>query len=110
MPTVCHEQGASIQDLIDILPTDNIGFDDPKFFSSAQQPLMCTNGRTSQTPELPITIEAVVTIPGTYYIKVSVCDQEEKFYGSFVIEDDTGGLMVLETVVWLKFSRVMWFG
>ena len=42
---------ASIQDLIDILPTDNIGFDDPKFFSSAQQPLMCTNGRTSQTPE-----------------------------------------------------------
>ena len=85
----------SIRDLIDILPSEDIGFDDPKFFSSDDQPLMCTNGRTTQSPTLPLTIEAVVTIPGTYYIKVSVCDQEEKFYGSFVIEDDTGGLMVL---------------
>ena len=48
-------------------------------------------------PECLITDDhrRVITIPGTYYIKVSVCDQEEKFYGSFVVEDDTGGIMVL---------------
>ena len=85
----------SIADLVGLLPEDDIGRDDHKFFSSAQQPLMCTNGRTTQVAELPMVVEGVVTIPGTYYIKVSVCDQEEKFYGSFAIEDDTGGIMVL---------------
>ena len=86
---------ASIQDLVDLLPEEDIGFDGDKFFSASAQPLTCTGGRTAQTADLPMTVEAVVTIPGTYYIKVSVCDQEEKFYGSFVVEDDTGGIMVL---------------
>jgi hypothetical protein len=85
----------SIQDLISVLPVDDVGRDDPKFFSSNAQPLSCSNGRTTQSASLPMTVEGVVTIPGTYYIKVSVCDQEEKFYGSYVIEDDTGGIMVL---------------
>ena len=85
----------SIADLIDVLPEADIGRDEPKFYSSSAQGLMCTNGRTSQSASLPMTIEGVITIPGTYYIKVSVCDQEEKFYGSFVVEDDTGGIMVL---------------
>ena len=85
----------SIQDLINVLPEADVGRDEPKFFSSAEQPLSCINGRTTRSASLPMTVEGVVTIPGTYYIKVSVCDQEEKFYGSYVIEDDTGGIMVL---------------
>jgi hypothetical protein len=85
----------SIQDLIAVLPEEDVGRDEPKFFSSAEQPLSCINGRTTRSANLPMTIEGVVTIPGTYYIKVSVCDQEEKFYGSYVIEDDTAGIMVL---------------
>ena len=85
----------SISDLVALLPSEDIERDGPKFFSSSAQPLMCTNGRTSQIAGLPMVVEGVVTIPGTYYIKVSVCDQEEKFYGSFAIEDDTGGIMVL---------------
>lgn len=86
---------SSIADLVALLPAEDIGRDEVKFFSSAEQPLMCTNGRTTQIDGLPMVVEGVVTIPGTYYIKVSVCDQEEKFYGSFAIEDDTGGIMIL---------------
>ncbi|MGB0647776.1 MAG: hypothetical protein ACPGQS_11405, partial [Bradymonadia bacterium] len=85
----------SISDLIAVLPETDIGRDEPKFYSAPAQALMCTNGRAAQSADLPMTIEGVITIPGTYYIKVSVCDQEEKFYGSFVVEDDTGGIMVL---------------
>ena len=85
----------SISDLINVLPSEDVARDAPKFYSSAAQTLTCTNGRTTTVDSLPMTVEGIVTIPGTYYIKVSVCDQEEKFYGSFAIEDDTGGILVL---------------
>ncbi len=45
--------------------------------------------------DLPIEIEGVVTIHPRYYIKTSGCNGDEKYYGSFFIEDDTGGVFVL---------------
>lgn len=46
---------------------------------------------------LPYTIEGVVTIHPRYYFKTSGCgfDSDEKYYGSFFIQDSTGGVFVL---------------
>ena len=45
--------------------------------------------------DLPMRIDGIVTIIPRYYFKTSGCDGDEKYYGSFFIEDDTGGAFVL---------------
>lgn len=45
--------------------------------------------------ELPATIEGIVTLKPRYFQKVSVCDQDQRFYGSFFIQDESGGMLVL---------------
>jgi hypothetical protein len=47
------------------------------------------------TEDLPLRVIGVVTILPQYYIKSSGCGADEKFYTSYFIEDDTGGVMVL---------------
>ncbi len=51
----------------------------------------------STDPDLPRDIEGVVTLHPRFYFKVDGCDRasDEKFYGSFFIQDSTGGLFVL---------------
>jgi hypothetical protein len=46
---------------------------------------------------LPWEVEAVVTLHPRYYFKTSGCDSasDEKYYGSYFIGDDTGGVFVL---------------
>jgi hypothetical protein len=53
--------------------------------------------RVESVNALPFDIEGVVTVHPRYYFKSSGCDwdSEEKFYGSFFIQDETGGVMVL---------------
>ncbi|HHO51656.1 MAG TPA: hypothetical protein ENK18_12480 [Deltaproteobacteria bacterium] len=54
-------------------------------------------------PGLPAEISGIVTIHPRYYIKVSGClpaddrtiDSDEKYYGSYFIQDATGGFFVL---------------
>ena len=59
----------------------------------------CDGWQTST--ELPRQIEGVVTLHPRFYFKTSGCrgssdaDSDEKFYGSYFIEDDSGGLFVL---------------
>ncbi|MCA9565469.1 MAG: hypothetical protein KC561_18355, partial [Myxococcales bacterium] len=48
-----------------------------------------------ETDELPVIIEGVVTLHPRQFIKPGVCGQDERHYGSFTIEDDTGGIVVL---------------
>ena len=84
----------SIADLIALLPGEDVSFG-PNYFPWGRQPLQCLNDRTIPQEGASFTFEGVVTIPGTYYVKASICDQEERFYGSFVVEDDTGGILVL---------------
>jgi hypothetical protein len=46
--------------------------------------------------ELPVDITGVVTILPKYYFKSDGCtSDDEKFYGSYFLEDDTGGVFVL---------------
>lgn len=47
--------------------------------------------------ELPFVVEAVATIHPRFYFKSSGCDwdSEEKYYGSFFLQDATGGLFFL---------------
>ena len=44
---------------------------------------------------LPWELEAVVTLRPRYYFKTQGCDGDEKYYGSFFVQDGSGGVFVL---------------
>ena len=50
-----------------------------------------------ETSDLPREIEGVATVYPRFYMKVDGCDRdtEEKYYGSFFIQDASGGMFVL---------------
>jgi hypothetical protein len=51
---------------------------------------------TAVDNDLPIEVEGVVTLHPRWYFKSHGCDGgDEKFYGSFFIQDKTGGIFVL---------------
>jgi len=51
---------------------------------------------SSVDADLPFEIEGIVTLHPRWYFKSHGCDDgDEKFYGSFFIQDGTGGLFVL---------------
>lgn len=89
---------SSVADLIALLPTEAIDRSQPSIFASAgaaiESPL-CQGGGSTIVPQLPITIEGVVTLHPRLYVKTEICSSDERFYGSFVVEDDTGGILVL---------------
>jgi hypothetical protein len=49
----------------------------------------------AKVEELPATIEGIVTLHPRYFQKVNVCDQDQRFYGSYFIQDESGGILVL---------------
>ena len=51
---------------------------------------------TTVDTDLPIEVEGIVTLHPRWYFKTHGCDGgDEKFYGSFFIQDRTGGIFVL---------------
>ncbi len=89
---------ASLADLIAVFPAQGIGPDDPDMFiaKGVQEPGdSCRGGTPAVAPALPMTVEAVVTLYPRAYLKLAVCGHDERFYGSYTVEDDTGGLVVL---------------
>ncbi len=52
--------------------------------------------RPAMLAELPATIEGVVTLHPRYFQKIGVCGSEERYYGSYMLQDSTGGIMVLK--------------
>ncbi|TXD33601.1 hypothetical protein FRC96_15575 [Lujinxingia vulgaris] len=46
--------------------------------------------------ELPVEIEGIVTTHPRYFQKVSVCGVEQRYYGSYTLEDSSGGILVLK--------------
>jgi hypothetical protein len=93
-----REGQRSIRDLINLLPQTSVTLDRPNLFTSAEDNRnteLCQGGAAAVLRELPMEIEAVVTLHPQQYMKVRVCGQDERFYGSFVVEDDTGGITVL---------------
>lgn len=53
--------------------------------------------RSVVEPDLPFEVEGIVTAFPRFYFKTSGCDwdSDEKYYGSFFLQDRTGGLFVL---------------
>ena len=85
-----------IADLIGLLSDEAIGAGDPDIWAGPDDIPPCPSPeRINIVDELPITVEAVVTVHPRQYLKVPICDQDERNYGSFVVEDDTGGIVVL---------------
>lgn len=84
--------GTTIGDLKrDLFPTEGellFGTDDA--YGSAN----CEDVGT--TSKLPVEVEGVVTLHPRWYMKLSGCDRaDEKYYGNYFIEDDSGGLFVV---------------
>ena len=46
--------------------------------------------------ELPVEIEGVVTLHPRFFQKTSWCGEDERYYGSYTLEDETGGILVLK--------------
>ena len=44
---------------------------------------------------LPATVRGVVTIYPRYFMKPSICGSDERYYGSFFIQDASGGMLVM---------------
>jgi hypothetical protein len=44
---------------------------------------------------LPMTVEGIVTTYPRYFQKKLVCGEDERFYGSYFLQDSTGGILVL---------------
>lgn len=52
--------------------------------------------RVFQMDSLPATIEGIVTLYPEQYEKVGICGEEQRFYGSYVLQDETGAVKVLK--------------
>lgn len=50
---------------------------------------------SSESSDLPFEVEGVVTLHPRFYFKTVGCDGDEKYYGSYFVEDATGGFFVL---------------
>lgn len=50
----------------------------------------------AEVDELPETIEGVATLHPRYLQNVPVCGQEQRYYGSYFLQDDSGGILVLK--------------
>lgn len=90
---------ASLQALFPDFPPVWLGFSKGKTYPV---PGDCDPERTQDVTvpeyldELPAVIEGVVTLHPRYFQKVSVCGTEERYYGSYIIQDQTGGIHVLK--------------
>lgn len=87
-----------IGDLIDTLPTERIDRDDPNIWmvdGDIPSTDQCQGGTVNSLGDEAIEIEGIVTLHPRQYFKLPVCGQDERFYGSYVVEDDTGGILVL---------------
>jgi hypothetical protein len=50
----------------------------------------------AKVEDLPATIEGVATLHPRYFQKISVCGQDQRYYGSFFLQDETDGILVLQ--------------
>ncbi len=48
-----------------------------------------------EVPEYPMQIEGIVTLHPRYFFKPAHCASDERYYGSYFVQDSTGGVMVL---------------
>jgi hypothetical protein len=83
--------------IVDIPSPDEGSFE--TYFATSMFAPACEGWQRSA--DLPVEIEGIVTIHPKYYFKTSGCqgdrdaDSDEKYYGSYFIEDESGGMFVL---------------
>ncbi|MFB6265252.1 MAG: hypothetical protein ABEL76_16760 [Bradymonadaceae bacterium] len=69
---------------------------DASFGNKIYSELETTDGGGSTSPlSLPVTVRGVVTYHASHYEKVSTCGQDQKYFGSYIIQDKTGAIAVL---------------
>jgi len=93
-----REGGSSIADLIELFPETPLRGGDPDIFVAADTRVstdQCRGGEPVELDELPMTVEGVITLHPRQYMKVQICGQDERHYGAYTVEDDTGGIIVL---------------
>jgi hypothetical protein len=86
----------SIADLLGSIPEDDFvwyGMSDPYPITGSCD---SRNNEVVQVASLPARIEGIATLHPRYFQKVSFCGSDERYYGSFVLEDKTGGILVLK--------------
>ncbi len=83
--------GSGVADLLDLIGSSGKDF----VAAPGDQPPGDVCDSIATSPRLPMTITGVVSLSSQKYLKVPVCGQDERFYASFVLEDDTGGIVVL---------------
>lgn len=54
------------------------------------------NAQMNSMSTLPVELEGIVTLHPRFLQNVSICGSEERFYGSFFIQDSSGGVLVLK--------------
>lgn len=88
----------AIADLLALFPARRLNRDERNLWVAAgdEPPTdQCQGGGPNVSDALPMEIEAVVTLHPRQYVKTPFCGQDERNYGTFVIEDDTGGIIML---------------
>jgi hypothetical protein len=93
----------SIQALKSIIPPNEFVWygtspgDPPPFEEEANGVYKCgSRNQIREVSQLPATIEGIITLQPRYFQRTVYCDSDERFYGSYFIEDSTGGIMVLK--------------
>jgi hypothetical protein len=76
--------------------------------SNPDETVDCSSGffdtNYAQIDELPVTIEGRVTLAPPKFEKQPVCGQDQYYEGSFMIEDETAGIMVLKNSMIDEFT------
>ena len=88
---------SSIADLIGVIPDGAsvwYGMSESYPISGTCDPRQRNEIETSSA--LPMEIEGIVTLHPRYFQKINFCGEDERYYGTYMIEDSSGGIMVLK--------------
>lgn len=101
-------EGDGVRGLKDaVFPVESVGSGrDTLVFGTEDGSVEAGGCALTTNRELPYIIEGIATAHPRFYFKSSGCewDSEEKYYGSFFIQDETGGQMVLGDTKVAKFD------
>lgn len=86
-----------LQELYDLIPGGNVWYGTS---AESEWPVSgsCNDfgNQVEQVAELPVEVEGVVTLHPRYFQKVAFCSSEERYYASYILEDESGGFLVLK--------------
>lgn len=86
-----------VQDISDLQDAVFPGADGALVYGSGDELSSDSDCSVETDSALPMTVQGIVTLHPRFYFKTNGCDRasDEKYYGSYFIQDGTGGLFVL---------------